>query len=134
VISISKIKEFLGINYEDEDENYSDEINNYDWVDPYFVEAGRIVVDKDKASIGMLQRYLKIKLSDAARIMDQLEYVGVVGPEEGTKPRQVLMNSQEFDSIAKNIKISEPRTILYEDSTISQTNYNLEDPREISLL
>jgi HJR/Mrr/RecB family endonuclease len=126
--SISKIKEFLGTNYEEEDENYSDEINNYDWVDPYFVEAGRIVVDKDRTSIGMLQRYLKIEFSDAARIMDQLEYVGVVGPAEGTKPRQVLMNSQEFDSIAKNIKISEPKTILYEDNTISQTNYNLEDP------
>ena len=47
---------------------------------------------KEKGSIGMLQRYFKIGFNRAARIMDQLEEAGIVGPEEGTKPRRVLMS------------------------------------------
>jgi S-DNA-T family DNA segregation ATPase FtsK/SpoIIIE len=66
--------------------------------DAYFKEAGQIIVDKEKASIGMLQRYLKVGFNRAARIMDQLQEAGVVGPEEGTKPRKVLMTSEEFEN------------------------------------
>ena len=55
-------------------------------------------MDKEKASIGMLQRYLKVGFNRAARIMDQLEEAGIVGPEEGTKPRRVLMSPEEFES------------------------------------
>ena len=65
--------------------------------DPYFVEAAKIIIDKDKASIGMLQRFLKVGFNRAARIMDQLEEAGVVGPEEGTKPRRVLMGPEELE-------------------------------------
>ena len=65
--------------------------------DEYFVEAGRIIIDKDKASIGMLQRMLQIGFNRAARIMDQLCAAGVVGPEEGTKARTVLMTPEEFE-------------------------------------
>lgn len=65
--------------------------------DAYFVDAGRLIIDKDKASIGMLQRAFKIGFNRAARIMDQLAEAGVVGPEEGTKPRKVLMSPEEFD-------------------------------------
>lgn len=64
--------------------------------DEYFVEAGRFIIEKDKASIGMLQRVYKIGFNRAARIMDQLHEAGVVGPEEGTKPRKVLMSEEEF--------------------------------------
>ena len=65
--------------------------------DSYFVEAGRFVVEKEKGSIGMLQRMFKIGFNRAARIMDQLEEAGVVGPEEGTKPRKILMSLEEFE-------------------------------------
>ncbi|MCR5608745.1 MAG: DNA translocase FtsK [Lachnospiraceae bacterium] len=65
--------------------------------DDYFVQAGRCIIEKDKASIGMLQRVYKIGFNRAARIMDQLCEAGVVGPEEGTKPRKILMTSEEFD-------------------------------------
>ncbi len=65
--------------------------------DPYFAEAAKIIIDKDKASIGMLQRFLKVGFNRAARIMDQLEEAGVVGPEEGTKPRKVLMGAEELE-------------------------------------
>ena len=47
----------------------------------------------------MLQRMFKIGFNRAARIMDQLEEAGVVGPEEGTKPRRVLMNREEFQQV-----------------------------------
>ncbi|MDO5156623.1 MAG: DNA translocase FtsK 4TM domain-containing protein [Eubacteriales bacterium] len=65
--------------------------------DEYFVQAGKFIIDKNKASIGMLQRMFKIGFNRAARIMDQLCEAGVVGPEEGTKPRQVLMSEEQFD-------------------------------------
>lgn len=65
--------------------------------DSYFVEAGKFVIEKDKGSIGMLQRMFKIGFNRAARIMDQLEEAGVVGPEEGTKPRKILMSLSEFE-------------------------------------
>lgn len=66
-------------------------------LDEYFVEAGRFVIEHDKASIGMLQRFLKIGFNRAARIMDQLAEAGIVGEEEGTKPRKVLMGMEQFD-------------------------------------
>ena len=65
--------------------------------DEYFVEAGRFIIDKDKASIGLLQRAFKIGFNRAARIMDQLYEAGVVGDEEGTKPRKILMSMEEFE-------------------------------------
>ena len=67
--------------------------------DALFADAAKIIVDKEKASIGMLQRYLKVGFNRAARIMDQLEEAGIVGPEEGTKPRMVLVTTEELSSI-----------------------------------
>ncbi|MCR5557575.1 MAG: DNA translocase FtsK [Butyrivibrio sp.] len=66
-------------------------------LDEYFVQAGNIIIEKEKASIGMLQRAFKIGFNRAARIMDQLCEAGVVGDEEGTKPRKVLMTKAQFD-------------------------------------
>ena len=69
--------------------------------DAYFADAGRLIIEKEKASIGMLQRAFKIGFNRAARIMDQLCEAGAVGPEEGTKPRKVLMSSEEFEQYLK---------------------------------
>ena len=71
--------------------------------DEYFAEAGKFIIDKDKASIGMLQRVLKIGFNRAARIMDQLAEYGVVGEEEGTKPRKVLMSMEQFEQLLEEI-------------------------------
>jgi S-DNA-T family DNA segregation ATPase FtsK/SpoIIIE len=65
--------------------------------DEYFVDAARFIIEKQKASIGMLQRVYKIGFNRAARIMDQLSDAGVVGPEEGTKARTILMTMEEFE-------------------------------------
>ena len=71
--------------------------------DEYFEEAARFIIDKDKASIGMLQRVLKIGFNRAARIMDQLCEYGVVGEEEGTNPRKVLMSMEQFEQLLEEI-------------------------------
>ena len=71
--------------------------------DEYFADAGRYIIEKDKASIGMLQRVFKIGFNRAARIMDQLCDYGVVGDEEGTKPRKVLMSLEQFEQLLEEI-------------------------------
>lgn len=72
-------------------------------VDEYFADAGKFIIDKDKASIGMLQRVFKIGFNRAARIMDQLNEYGVVGEEEGTKPRKVIMSMEEFEQLLEEM-------------------------------
>lgn len=67
-------------------------------VDEYFGRAGLFLIEKEKGSIGMLQRMFRIGFNRAARIMDQLAECGVVGEEEGTKPRQILMTQAEFEA------------------------------------
>lgn len=112
---VQKVVDYLIQNYGDA--TYSDELEEHmnadlgvdsgaalvttseesDNRDIYFTDAGRLIIEKEKASIGMLQRMFKIGFNRAARIMDQLAEAGVVGPEEGTKPRKVLMSKEEFE-------------------------------------
>ena len=68
----------------------------------FFVDAGRLIIEKDKATIGMLQRAFRIGFNRAARIMDQLCDAGVVGEEEGTKPRRILMDAIQFENYVEN--------------------------------
>ncbi|MCR4611565.1 MAG: DNA translocase FtsK [Lachnospiraceae bacterium] len=79
----------------------STEGNDADDKDQYFEQCGKLIIEKGKGSIGMLQRNFKIGFNRAARIMDQLEEMGVVGPEEGTKPRRVLVTIEEFEEMLK---------------------------------
>ena len=65
--------------------------------DDLFAEAGLYIIRSGKASIGYLQRVLKIGFNRAARIMDYLAEYGVVGQEQGTKPRDILMTEDEFN-------------------------------------
>lgn len=75
--------------------------------DKYFEEAGKFIIEKDKASIGMLQRLFKIGFNRAAKIMDELCEEGVVGEEEGTKPRRILMTMNEFEEYIMNYPAAE---------------------------
>ncbi|HBZ52697.1 MAG TPA: hypothetical protein DEO82_02875, partial [Eubacterium sp.] len=70
--------------------------------DAYFEQAGRFIIEKQKASIGLIQRMYKVGFNRAARIVDQLTEAGVVGPEEGTKPRKILMTMEEFEQLLTN--------------------------------
>ena len=67
--------------------------------DEFFWDAGEFIIEKEKATIGMMQRVFRIGFNRAARIMDQLAEAGVVGEEEGTKPRQILMTMDEFRAL-----------------------------------
>lgn len=67
--------------------------------DEYFEKAAYFILEKEKASIGALQRNFKIGFNRAARIMDQLAAAGVVSEEDGTKPRRILMNLDELKEI-----------------------------------
>ena len=69
-----------------------------DDLDEFLEQAIQYVVDKQKASISMLQRVFRIGFNRAARLMDALEDRGIVGPDEGSKPRKVLMTSEEYHS------------------------------------
>ena len=74
-------------------------------IDEYFVDAARFIIEKDKASIGMLQRAFRIGFNRAGRIMDQLYEAGVVGSDEGTKPRKVLMTEEQFEQYLEESNI-----------------------------
>ena len=65
--------------------------------DEYFVEAVRFCIEKQKASVSMIQRMFHIGFNRASRIIEQMEAAGVIGAEEGTKPRKVLMTIEEFE-------------------------------------
>lgn len=60
-------------------------------------EAIAIVVEFGQASTSSLQRHLKLGYARAARIMDELEKMGIIGPYDGAKPRKVLMTKQQYE-------------------------------------
>lgn len=70
-----------------------------DEVDEYLEKAIEMVIEKEKASISMIQRYLRIGFNRAARIMEEMEERGIVGPDEGSKPRKVLITKEEFEQM-----------------------------------
>ena len=65
--------------------------------DPLFEKAAEFVVEKQKGSTSMLQRMFKIGFNRASRLIDQMEKNGIVGGDEGTKPRKVLMSKEQFE-------------------------------------
>jgi S-DNA-T family DNA segregation ATPase FtsK/SpoIIIE len=76
--------------------------NDYDAgdTDELFEEAGRIIIETQTCSVSMLQRKLRVGYARAGKLVDELERAGVVGAHNGSKPREVLMESQsEFDAI-----------------------------------
>lgn len=79
----------------DNDNQTADDDGN----DVLFEEAARFVIEKDKGSTSMIQRMFKVGFNRASRIIEQLEKAGVVGPDEGTKPRKVLMSIEQFEAV-----------------------------------
>ena len=90
--------------------------------DPYFIDAAKYIIEKDKGSIGMLQRYFKIGFNRAAHIIDQLEEVGIVAPEDGFFPRRVLMNIEQFEQDLKNGSFHFSSNEHTESSVLPDTN------------
>ena len=67
--------------------------------DEFFSQAVDLILEKEKASVSMLQRQFRIGYNRAARLMDDLERQGIVGPEEGSKPRKVLITKSEWEEM-----------------------------------
>jgi DNA segregation ATPase FtsK/SpoIIIE, S-DNA-T family len=73
-------------------------------LDPMFEDAARVIVRHQQGSVSLLQRRLKLGYSRAARIVDQLEEAGVVGPNDGSKARTVLVeNEEQLETILRNL-------------------------------
>lgn len=70
--------------------------------DPMIPEAVRCVVEAGQASTSLLQRRLRLGYARAGRLVDEMEQMGVVGPHEGSKPRQVLITWQQYLEMAQN--------------------------------
>jgi S-DNA-T family DNA segregation ATPase FtsK/SpoIIIE len=74
-------------------------------LDERFEEAAKMVVINQRGSTSDLQRRLGMGYAKAGRVMDQLEAAGVVGPQEGSKPRQVLISSlDELEKVLEAFK------------------------------
>ena len=67
--------------------------------DELLMDAIELVIDSGKASVSMLQRRFRIGYNRAARIVDIMEEMGVVGPQDGSSPRQVIMTREEFEEL-----------------------------------
>ena len=63
-------------------------------------QAVDVILDTKQASVSMLQRRLKLGYSRAARLVDQMEELGVVGPFEGSKPRQLLITREQWQEMS----------------------------------
>ena len=61
--------------------------------------AAEVVIETGQASVSMLQRRLKLGYARAARLVDQLEEKGIVGPFEGSKPRQLLITKEQWQEM-----------------------------------
>ncbi|WP_243098299.1 FtsK/SpoIIIE family DNA translocase [Serpentinicella alkaliphila] len=99
---VTFIKEQLNPMYEEEvidtiSKNNTNMVNNED-IDELFDDALRVIVESNQASISMLQRRLKIGYNRAARLIDDMEARGYIGPHEGSKPRQVLIENVDIPS------------------------------------
>ncbi|MCR5304831.1 MAG: DNA translocase FtsK [Lachnospiraceae bacterium] len=75
-------------------------------LDEFFADAGRLLIEKKKASIGLMQRAFRIGFNRAARLMDELEENGVVGADDGSsKGREILMTMEEFDALLESLGV-----------------------------
>lgn len=74
----------------------ADDVDTDEELDPMFNEAVEAVIENGQASTSYLQRRLKLGYGRAARVMDEMEQLGVIGPQEGSKPRKVLISRDEW--------------------------------------
>jgi DNA segregation ATPase FtsK/SpoIIIE, S-DNA-T family len=76
--------------------------------DDLLADAARLVIETGSASVSMLQRRLRVGYTRAGRLIDMLERRGIVGPYEGSKPRQILIEPEEFEHVLAALKADAP--------------------------
>jgi S-DNA-T family DNA segregation ATPase FtsK/SpoIIIE len=94
-IEIEKIERFEHVVADPQDD---EGFMNEDGRDEFFEEAARMIVSIGQGSTSLLQRRMKIGYARAGRLMDELERAGIVGPQEGSKMREVLMKTDELET------------------------------------
>jgi S-DNA-T family DNA segregation ATPase FtsK/SpoIIIE len=77
------------------------------------MDAIELVIDSGKASVSMLQRRFRIGYNRAARIVDIMEEMGVVGPQDGSSPRQVIMTREEFEELQNSQDLENEQEMLF---------------------
>jgi S-DNA-T family DNA segregation ATPase FtsK/SpoIIIE len=88
-----------------DEETHSGSSINFSELDENLGDAARLVVSNQHGSTSMIQRRLKLGYNRAGRIMDQLESLGIVGPSEGSKAREVLIYDEiELERFLEDIK------------------------------
>ena len=95
------IEEFSAYVEEEEESEFLEFSGNYD---PLLKEAIKLIAGRKTTSATFLQRKLKIGFARAARIIDQLEELGIVGPADGPKPREVRITPDKIDEILRKIR------------------------------
>jgi S-DNA-T family DNA segregation ATPase FtsK/SpoIIIE len=89
-IERSAVEGNKGTNWNGEPANDSDEL---------LPQAVELIFENGQASVSMLQRRLKLGYARAARLVDQMEQRGIVGPFEGAKPRQILITKEQWEEM-----------------------------------
>ena len=79
-----------------------DDVESSENLDPLFEQAVDVVLDNGRASTSFLQRKLGVGYSRGSKIMDQLEEKGVIGPQDGAKPREIRINKQQWIQMQAN--------------------------------
>ena len=104
----------------------SDADSDYDELLPQAVD---VIFDTKQASVSMLQRRLKLGYARAARIVDQMEELGIVGPFEGSKPRQVLITKEQWQEM-QMIHGSAPTEIMETRMNFDEEEDTFDDPMD----
>ena len=108
--------------------------------DDLFEESKELVINTGKASASMLQRRLSVGYARAARILDELEEAGIIGPSNGAKPREILISKEQYVALASagvsgvslhsREEAEEPDNYLGEDSPETPTVFSSEDEED----
>ena len=94
-----------------------------------FFRAVDVIFDTNQASVSMLQRRLKLGYARAARIVDQMEELGIVGPFEGSKPRQVLITKEQWQEM-QMIQGTAPTEIMETRMNFEEDEDTFHDPMD----
>ncbi len=109
--------------------------------DPLFEDAKNLIVEQGKASASFLQRRFKVGYARAARILDELEEAGIIGPADGAKPREILVTEREIEetmdmggelNVYKQPRKTEEAPDVFEDEEAYESEEENEDEEDIS--
>lgn len=111
---VNKVIEFAKSQVDQNANSYNEDVltriersnvqDSADDTDELLPDAIELVVRSGQASVSMLQRRFRIGYNRAARIVDMMEVRGIVGPQDGSRPRQVLMTEEEFENMGKEVE------------------------------